>query len=361
MTFKKLLPILIFLATISDYCYAQSDVLIQGYAPKMKDGTELQLKEVNLFNGLKPTNIYTIVVRDGKFEKTVSTGKGDSFLIGNGNDTRRIYLQPGKVKFEIPDTLISKMVVSGNPSAEEYSRFLEDLPLQTFYKRTNVITKEFFAVQTPANMAKLDSAMVAYNQFTSKFMLERIQKQPHSFINSTFLISVKDFVTKEQFSKLFADLNKDAKSNSSGRYVKYLMDSLEVGGTLPSFARVDTLGNMVELKSFAAKYVLVDFWASWCVPCRAENPNLRAAYKKFNTKGFTIVSVSIDEKRDAWIKAVKEDNLEWTQLLDPIKEVYWKFALNKVPSSFLIDPKGEIIGKDLRGDKLTKALEKVLK
>src|SRR5699024_4117188 len=113
---------------------------------------------------------------------------------------------------------------------------------------------------------------------------------------------------------------------------------------------------------FRGQYVLLDFWASWCAPCRAENPNLVKAYDRFNEDGFTIFGVSLDENREDWLKAIKEDNLKWTQVSDLNawgNEAARKYGIRAIPANFLIDPEGVIIAKDLRGAALKQKLDDI--
>lgn len=132
----------------------------------------------------------------------------------------------------------------------------------------------------------------------------------------------------------------------------------------PDFTMADTSGKAVSLSSFKGKYVLVDFWASWCKPCRYENPNVVAAYNQFKNKNFTILGVSLDENRDAWLKAIQTDGLTWTHVSD-LKG--WGnaaaalYGVRSIPYNVLLDPNGNIIAEDVRGKELFETLDRFLK
>jgi thiol-disulfide isomerase/thioredoxin len=124
----------------------------------------------------------------------------------------------------------------------------------------------------------------------------------------------------------------------------------EIGTQAVEFTQNDTEGHPVSLSSFRGKYVLVDFWASWCAPCRRENPHVVEAYQQYKNKNFTILSVSLDRQKENWLKAIKDDNLTWTHVSDL---QYWDnavarlYMIEQIPQNILIDPNGKIIARNL--------------
>jgi peroxiredoxin len=166
---------------------------------------------------------------------------------------------------------------------------------------------------------------------------------------------------------MYNKLGKHVRNTPSGKeFVNRLTAAKKsaIGQPAIDFSQPDAEGKNVYLTSYKGKYVLVDFWASWCGPCRAENPNVARAYSKYKDKGFDVLGVSLDDKKDKWEAAIQADNLPWTHVSD-LKG--WKnaaaeqYGIRAIPQNILVDPKGNIIAKNLRGDALEKKLEEVLK
>ncbi len=170
------------------------------------------------------------------------------------------------------------------------------------------------------------------------------------------ILSADEFKEHEGLGKLKAMLTVQAANSATPTYALLNQQA-------PEISMPDVNGKTVTLSSFKGKYVLIDFWASWCGPCRNENPNVVAAYQKFKDKNFTIVGVSLDEGKEEWLQAIKDDGLAWTQISDLKKwesTVVTQYKFEGIPFNVLIDPTGKIIASSLRGSDLDKKLTELL-
>jgi peroxiredoxin len=161
-------------------------------------------------------------------------------------------------------------------------------------------------------------------------------------------------------------MNESLRLSYEGQTLYKLMNADKItamGKPAPNFTQNDVNGKPVSLSDYKGKYVLVEFWASWCSPCRAESPNLIKQYAAYKDKGFEILGVSVDSDKAKWLEAIKKDGLTWTQVSDlkgwesEARKVY---GISGVPANFLVDPQGKIVGAHLMGEKLNKKLEELL-
>jgi thiol-disulfide isomerase/thioredoxin len=201
----------------------------------------------------------------------------------------------------------------------------------------------------------IGSAEVLLDQF--------IEPKKSSYV-SPFVLMVFNDVSGDVLlqEKRLNSLSPQVQGGYFGKMLRELIENGKIGavGTEEiDFTQNDTTGNPITLSSFKGKYVLVDFWASWCHPCRMDNPNVVATYSRFKNKNFTILGVSLDRARDPWVRAISEDNLSWAQVSD-LKfwnnEVALKYKIRSIPQNFLVDPNGKIVGRNLHGPELQSKL-----
>jgi peroxiredoxin len=195
-----------------------------------------------------------------------------------------------------------------------------------------------------------------------------IKKNPNSLVSLNALKAIDRFRPEyTTLAPLFNSLSAAVKNSSDGRAFAYKLDKMkimEVGVMALPFTQNDPEGKPISLSSFKGKYVLVDFWASWCHACRLENPNVVKAYNSYHEKGLEILSVSLDKNKQAWLDAIKKDGMPWNHVSD-LK--FWKnevavmYNIQSVPQNMLLDKTGKIIGKNLRGEELAAKLAEVFK
>lgn len=367
---------------------AATSYTIEGNITGLEDGTAVKLIPGGTHSSELPVGETTL--KDGKFTFT-----------GKLNEPRYFYITFGKSKGMIPvmaENSNIKITAAGSVSSDEgqYIKFKDvvitgskshdyykketafkeelDKDYTAYHVGIDELSKKVGAARKEGNKKALDSiyateqwktfeaAEKAFFTKVEKTTLDVIAKHKATWWGPFFMMTNFSYFTPEQ-KPLYDQFSEAAKKSYYGQVLqKDLFPVSLVGTSVANFSLKDKDGKPYTVKDIIAgkKYILVDFWASWCGPCRKEIPNLKTAYAEYGTKGFEILSISIDKDEKAWQKALGQENMQWHNLLDDDK-VSKSFNVKAIPATYLVDSKGVIIGDNLRAAELEAKLKELLK
>lgn len=293
--------------------------------------TVAQYVYLQKFHNKMFTTIDSVKVTDGKFSFKTKVKLPELYGLSVNTADSPLYIFLEKSPITVKLSLVkyySTSVVEGSASQDLFNN----------YRKTENVDISKFITEHPGSLV---SAYVLYRNWSYRLSPEEITKN----------ISLLD------------------KSQQNSTYVKELqelvkvLNGLQVGKKAPDFVSQDPEGKSIRFSENLKGYTLVDFWASWCGPCRRENPNIVAAYKEYHDKGFNIIGISLDKKKENWVKGIQDDHLDWLHVSDLL---FWNSAIAKlygvraIPANYLVDSKGIIVARNLHGDELQTTLKSLL-
>jgi len=365
----KDLKFVILFALLPSLALAQRRIKLSGSVNPSMNG-----QKFNILYGEKKIVFDSARVQNGKIQFELKDADSSTVSLSTGskvpNDNITIYIANADVHFKAKDS-IKYAVVSGHKDTKDYQRMTDPvthLMRQRYqlFSKLNALPKE---QQNEVPGKNLKAKMQEFSKAEQAATLKAIDENPKSYIALMLLkAQVRGTISYDDMMPRFQKLSRELKASPEGKVLEekiMVFKNLRSGLAASDFESISPEGKTLKLSEIypKAKYTLVDFWASWCIPCRAENPNVVKAFEKYGNKGLTILSVSLDTKADLWKTAIKKDGMPWLHVSklkgfdEPAAVLY---GIKMIPQNVLIDSKGKIVATNLRGYALEDKLKQLM-
>ena len=365
--FASLVLIFAFLASCSSK--PEGFVINAKVSGDLENGTKVFLKTTDSLNQLK--DIDTTTVENGifSFTGTQENPKLHYIFLESNRGNIPLFLENGDIDIKFQKDSLNYAKLKGTPQNELFMKFLgESRKMAERARSMQRDLNEAARAQDSATVTALREEYVELQDDVKSFNIDFAKENPDAIISALILgnLLLSKALPNDEIQQIYDSLSPEIKASEPGENLKEQLDKLkntDIGSVAPEFSAPTPDGNVLALSDIKGKVTLVDFWAAWCRPCRAENPNIVSVYKKYHEKGLNIVGVSLDARAEDWNKAIEADGLEWNHISnlkrfqDPIAQLY---NINAIPAAFLLDENGVIVAKNLRGPALEQKVAELL-
>ena len=369
---KITLLALLTLSIISCNNLKDNEFLISGTANGIENGKKVFV-EIQDENGVIAKD--TGVIENGKFELKGSTDNIDLGFIRIENEKINlpIILEEGKIKINIVKDSLQKSTIEGTFNNDKFQKFNNESvaileKVKKFEKENNPKMQKALAAKDTVTVNKIKKEYQNFQNDMNDYSKAFIKNNPDAFISVLLLENflMREYIPATEIKSFYDKLDKKLVNTKSAQNIKKTLDlmlAVVVGKPAPKFSAKSPEGKLISLDESLGKVTIVDFWASWCAPCRKENPNVVALYNEYHSKGLNIIGVSLDQDAKKWKDAIAKDNLSWIHVSN-LK--YWdepigkQYGISSIPATFILDAKGNIVAKDLRGDALRAKVKELL-